>query len=263
MLIIGLCAFISDAGLEICLGKTVDDNLLQVMRKEVQQLSDSLDDFKDKDAKDIKSICSTLALFKSELNRAIQVLKNQHQRLQSTCMELRKNQDMIKEEISSKDRDQREMLRISELHWETRQQQVNDICRALEVKSQLMKKDLEMLKVKIDNLSFSDSPIYVIFEAPNQNEWFTGREEIMEKLERYLPFKSEGIKTAALCGLGGCGKTTLGAQFAWKHKADYEGGVFWISMENDKKLENSMNDLALRLGICADSFDLTLSKVLT
>ena len=129
MLIIGLCAFISDAGLEICLGKTVDDNLLQVMRKEVQQLSDSLDDFKDKDAKDIKSICSTLALFKSELNRAIQVLKNQHQRLQSTCMELRKNQDMIKEEISSKDRDQREMLRISEIHWETRQQQVNDICK--------------------------------------------------------------------------------------------------------------------------------------
>ena len=77
MLIIGLCAFISDAGLEICLGKTVDDNLLQVMRKEVQQLSDSLDDFKDKDDKDIKSICSTLALLKSELNRAIQVLKNQ------------------------------------------------------------------------------------------------------------------------------------------------------------------------------------------
>lgn len=178
MLIIGLCAFISDAGLEICLGKTVDDNLLQVMRKEVQQLSDSLDDFKDKDDKDIKSICSTLALFKSELNRAIQVLKNEHQALQSTCMELRKNQDMIKEEISSK-----EMLRISELHWETRQQQVNDICKTLEVKSQVMKKDLEMLKVKIDNLSFSDSPIDVIFEAPNQNEWFTGREEIMEKLE--------------------------------------------------------------------------------
>ena len=174
MLIIGLCAFISDAGLEICLGKTVDDNLLQVMRKEVQQLSDSLDDFKDKDAKDIKSICSTLALFKSELNRAIQVLKNQHQRLQSTCMELRKNQDMIKEEISSKDRDQREMLRISELHWETRQQQVDDICKTLEVRSQVMKKDLEMLKVKMGNLSFSDSPIDDIFEAPDQNEWFTG-----------------------------------------------------------------------------------------
>ena len=145
--------------MEICLGKTVDDNLLQVMRKEVQQLSDSLDDFKDKDDKDIKSICSTLALLKSELNRAIQVLKNQHQRLQSTCMELRKNQDMIKEEISSKDRDQKEMLRISELHWETRQQQVDDICKTLEVRSQVMKKDLEMLKVKMDNLSFSDSPI--------------------------------------------------------------------------------------------------------
>ena len=249
--------------MEICLGKTVDDNLLQVMRTEVQRLSDSLDDFKHKGDKDIQSICSTLALFKSELNGAIQVLKNQHRRLQSTCMKLRKNQDMIKEEISSKDRDQREMLRISELHWETRQQQVNGICKTLEARSQVMKKDLEMLKIKMDNLSFSESPIDVIFEAPNQNEWFTGREEIIEKLERYLPFKSEGLRMAALCGLGGCGKTTLGAQFAWKHKADYEGGVFWISMENDKKLENSMNDLALRLGIWADSFDLTLSKVLT
>lgn len=252
-------------GLEICLGKPLDDNLLQVIRKEVQRLSDSLDDCKDREGKDVKSVCSTLALFKSEFDRAIQLLKTQYSKLESSYSDIKNNQDAIKEEISSRDKDQSERLKMLELNMEMRQQQIDDLYQALEVKGEVMKRDLEVLQARMNTLSLSEGPEGVIFEAPEQNKWFTGREDTIEKLERHLTFSTsnEGLKTIALCGLGGCGKTTLGAKFAWKHRTEYKGGVFWISMEDDKKFEKSMNDLALRLGLLADTFDLTLSKVLT
>lgn len=252
-------------GLEICLGKPLDDNLLQVIRKEVQRLSDSLDDCKDREGKDVKSVCSTLALFKSEFDRAIQLLKTQYSKLESSYSDIKNNQDAIKEEISSRDKDKSERLKMLELNMEMRQQQIDDLYQALEVKGEVMKRDLEVLQARMNTLSLSEGPEGVIFEAPEQNKWFTGREDTIEKLERHLTFSTsnEGLKTIALCGLGGCGKTTLGAKFAWKHRTEYKGGVFWISMENDKKFEKSMNDLALRPGLLADTFDLTLSKVLT
>ena len=255
--------FTLHTGLEICLGKPLDDTLLQVIRNEVQRISDSVHDFKDKEDKDVKSICSTLALFKSEFDRAVQVLGQQQSSLQTTCEELKNNQDMLKEEMSTKDKEQKELLKESELHWKIRQEQVESLCKTLEVKRAVMQRDLDVLRTKMDGLTFSDDSKEVVFDAPEQIQWFTGREKEVEMLERCLSFESvSGLNMVAICGLGGCGKTTLGAHFAWKHKSEYEGGVFWISMEDDRKFENSMNDLALRLGMLADSFDLTLSKVL-
>ena len=86
----------------------------------------------------------------------------------------------------------------------------------------------------------------------------------METLENCLTFENDKeLKIAAICGLGGCGKTTLAASFAWERKSEYKGGVFWFSMEDDRKFENTVNDLALRLEILSNTFDLTLAKVLT
>ena len=145
-----------------------------------------------------------------------------------------------------------------------RQEQVESFCKTLEVKSSLMEKDLEKLKTTIDIVSTSEDHKQIVFDAPEQNKWFTGRENEMKTLESCLTFESdEELKMAAICGLGGSGKTTLAARFAWKRKSEYEGGVFWFSMEDDRKFENTVNDLALRLEIRTNSFDLTLSNVLT
>ena len=256
--------FSFDTGIELCLGKPLDDSLLHVIRSEVQQLSDSLGVHKDREEKDVKSICSTLSLFKSEFDRAIRSLEQQQSSLQTGCEELRNRQDILQEVMSTKDKQQQERLRTSELHWKMRQEQVENLCKTLEVKRLAMQGDLDKLTTKLDSLAPSDDFKEVVFDAPEQNKWFTGREKEVNSLEKCLPFGSEsGLKMAAICGLGGCGKTTLAAHYAWKHKKTYEGGVYWISMEDDRKLENSMNDLALRLGMLAESFDLTLSKVLT
>ena len=106
---------------------------------------------------------------------------------------------------------------------------------------------------------------YKVFDAPDRNKWFTGRQMEIESLERCLALENSdhSFRMAAICGLGGCGKTTLAAQFAWKHKPEYEGGVFWVSMEDEKKFDSCVNDLALRLGLMVDSSNYTLPKILS
>ena len=116
-----------------------------------------------------------------------------------------------------------------------------------------------------DYSDFAENYKSEVFDAPDQNKWFTGRQMEIESLERCLALETSdhSFRMAAICGLGGCGKTTLAANFAWEHKPEYEGGVFWVSMEDEKKFDSCVNDLALRLGLMADLFNLTLSKILS
>ena len=119
---------------------------------------------------------------------------------------------------------------------------------------------------KLLSRNYSDfAANYKVFDAPDQNKWFTGRQMEIESLESCLALENSGhyFRMAAICGLGGCGKTTLAAHFAWEHKPEYEGGVFWVSMEDEEKFGNCVNDLALRMGVMADSSDYTLSKILS
>ena len=219
---------------------------------EVQQLSESMDDYQEEQ---VKKIRLTFDDFKFELDRAIVKIQEKQASLETTCEELERKHEMIREQMSTKDMEQK-------MYWEATQE-VQSRCKELEVKSSVMQRDLDFWAAKV-NISHSEDFNLILFDAPEQNRWFTGREKEIENLEKCLPLnKCNGLKISAICGLGGCGKSTLATHFAWRHKLEYEGGVFWISMEDERKFESSVSDLALRLGIEANSFDLTLSKFLT
>ncbi|KAJ7393313.1 hypothetical protein OS493_006283 [Desmophyllum pertusum] len=101
----------------------------------------------------------------------------------------------------------------------------------------------------------NDDDIDKLFTAPSRLTAFTGRESALEWLEQNLvsdqspedcPRMSYSCCTKAICGLGGCGKTSLAVEFAWRCTSNFPGGVFWINGESDENIRKSVaENLAL------------------
>ncbi|XP_028408741.1 uncharacterized protein LOC114531307 [Dendronephthya gigantea] len=133
-------------------------------------------------------------------------------------------------------------------------------------------KDVEQLRAKQDDLQMTISkrnekePRY-LFMAPKQSDWFSGRKSELGYLRDVLENKSrcgeEGVLVAAISGLGGCGKTSLTAEYIHKWKGYYQGGVYWFSAESDVKFKASVDEIAAQFDtLYNDSFNVTLYKTL-
>ena len=111
-----------------------------------------------------------------------------------------------------------------------------------------------------------EEAIPYVFSAPPRNRYFAGRTEEIQELKRILQveetLKEKKVHVAAVCGLGGVGKTSLTSEYAHQMKDFYKGGVYWFSAEDDTFLEKTVNDIALKIGALLGSFDLTLSNLL-
>ena len=109
--------------------------------------------------------------------------------------------------------------------------------------------------------------------APSRLPSFTGRTTALSWLEKNLVLESSvqsGAKasccTKTICGLGGCGKTSLAVEFAWMNKSRFPGGVFWINGESDENINKSVAEILSLRNIPTstnDSIDDVLNRFLT
>ena len=91
------------------------------------------------------------------------------------------------------------------------------------------------------------------FGALDRNEYFTGRKKELESLDKAfeeINTKGAGLgcskrnaKVHGICGLGGCGKSSLSFEYAWRNLERYPGGVYVINGESDELLRSSVQGI--------------------
>ena len=79
-----------------------------------------------------------------------------------------------------------------------------------------------------------------------RNPYFTGREELLEKLHETLSSGRPAALTQTLRGLGGVGKTQLALEYLYRHSAQYDL-VWWVAAEESATLGRDLGALALEL----------------
>ncbi|UPK93796.1 hypothetical protein LCI18_004731 [Fusarium solani-melongenae] len=120
------------------------------------------------------------------------------------------------------------------------------------------------------SLTFSEAtstdpklPCFVLGDRCKQ-DIFVGREETLEILDDHLlptalsPDKAKpsnssseplsNLRSFAICGLGGIGKTELVLQYAHTRKRHFEA-IFWVSANDSKILASSFANMAVQLGL--------------
>jgi tetratricopeptide (TPR) repeat protein len=88
-----------------------------------------------------------------------------------------------------------------------------------------------------------------VWNVPHgRNPNFTGREWLLEELHRRLSAGETAALVQTIHGLGGIGKTTLAAEYAHRHRGDYDV-VWWVRAEEPAALAADYAALGGRLGI--------------
>jgi hypothetical protein len=84
--------------------------------------------------------------------------------------------------------------------------------------------------------------------VPPRNDFFTGREEILERLDGTLKAEGRAAIKQAISGLGGIGKTATATEYAHRYAADYSH-VLWTGAESAAALTEGFADIADKLSL--------------
>ena len=107
-------------------------------------------------------------------------------------------------------------------------------------------------RVPLAEAAFADTPLLPLWNVPyGRNSFFTGREEVLERLHATLTIPTHPIAISqpqAISGLGGIGKTQLVIEYAYRYRADYFA-VFWVRAESADLLISDFLTIAVLLGL--------------
>ena len=122
----------------------------------------------------------------------------------------------------------------------------------VEHKVETLEQKVEDLSCRLARRQESVNPSS-FFGALDRNEYFTGRKKELESLDKAfeeINTKGAGLgcskrnaKVHGICGLGGCGKSSLAFEYAWRNLERYPGGVYVINGESDELLRSSVQGI--------------------
>ena len=206
--------------------------------------------------------------------------------IQSDLSEVKEQGDLnredmreLREELETQLRDVEAYLSTESASVKSAVQKVTIKMNTTETKISGLQKDFMDVKEVVD--SFKDNGFQaetgsdedIFCTAPSRLPSFTGRTTALSWLEKNLVLESSvqsGAETSCctktICGLGGCGKTSLAVEFAWINKSRFPGGVFWINGESDDNIHKSVAEILALKNIFTPknaNMDETLTRFLT
>ena len=119
--------------------------------------------------------------------------------------------------------------------------------------------EVEGLRKQVADLSSNSIKSECIAKHPTvfgvlaRNEYFTGRSKELQVLEKAFDdfstkpdvhvTEGRNVNVHGICGLGGCGKSSLAFEYAWRNMERYPGGVFVVNGESDDLVRTSIQEI--------------------
>jgi hypothetical protein len=105
------------------------------------------------------------------------------------------------------------------------------------------------LPASIDALLQPEAEAAIWGNLPPRNGDFTGRDELLESLDRRLrQQRVTAVLPQALHGMGGVGKSQIATEYAYRHRADYDV-VWFVPAEQPTQILRALIELGGRLGL--------------
>ncbi|XP_035695392.1 uncharacterized protein LOC118429115 [Branchiostoma floridae] len=223
--------------------------------KEIEGRVTTLEDGHGELAKQVRSLEHREANVEKEVGAVAEKVEN----MDRSLTDFQKRQTDVNSTVAAEQEVQDQRLQTLEKGQVKLEQRVDNVETWQHEVSESLK------KLQVTEESEARKPAQGFFKIPDRNKWFSGRQKELQDLDaKFNIFEAGKIshKKLAVCGLGGCGKTCLAIEYSWRLQETYQGGIFWMSAENSRTFEITLNDIALGIGTVGSNSDETLARTI-